>query len=164
MPFSAPTIPLLRSTILKGEYQIPGSFSPSCTKLIRKFYWEILIRLGNLRNLQLGISWKALIFLLSFCSFIQISVTSSQKTRMHFNTQSTAASNNRPDSQLYMDTRSKDSQNPLDRITHKSHEHSKAQKTVILVLKDEQNITTVTCRVTHAQTCRVHRVLHQKVQ
>lgn len=38
MPFSAPTIPQLRSTILKGEYQLPGSFTFSCNKLLRKLY------------------------------------------------------------------------------------------------------------------------------
>lgn len=36
MPFSAPTVPLLRSTILKGEYRIPGYFTSPCVKLIRK--------------------------------------------------------------------------------------------------------------------------------
>lgn len=36
MPFSAPTIPQLRNTILKGEYQLPGILSQSCIKLIRK--------------------------------------------------------------------------------------------------------------------------------
>jgi len=36
MPFSAPSIPQLRTTILKGEYQLPGTLSPSCVKLIRK--------------------------------------------------------------------------------------------------------------------------------
>lgn len=36
MPFSAPTVPQLRSTILKGEYQIPGNISSACVKLIRE--------------------------------------------------------------------------------------------------------------------------------
>lgn len=36
MPFSAPTVPQLRSSILKGEYRIPGHFSPPCVKLIRE--------------------------------------------------------------------------------------------------------------------------------
>ncbi|CAG9798671.1 unnamed protein product [Chironomus riparius] len=35
MPFSAPSIPQLRTTILKGEYQLPGILSPSCVKLIQ---------------------------------------------------------------------------------------------------------------------------------
>lgn len=39
MPFSAPTVPLLRSAILKGEYRIPGYFTSPCAKLIRKFFF-----------------------------------------------------------------------------------------------------------------------------
>lgn len=38
MPFSAPTVPQLRSSILKGEYRIPGHFTPNCVRLIRKFF------------------------------------------------------------------------------------------------------------------------------
>lgn len=37
MPFSAPTIPQLRSTILKGEYQLPGNLSSNCVKLMREY-------------------------------------------------------------------------------------------------------------------------------
>jgi serine/threonine-protein kinase NIM1 len=36
MPFSAPTIPQLRSCIMLGEYQMPKTLSFSCIKLIRK--------------------------------------------------------------------------------------------------------------------------------
>lgn len=38
MPFSAPSVPQLRSSILKGEYRLPGHFTPQCIKLIRKLY------------------------------------------------------------------------------------------------------------------------------
>lgn len=36
MPFSAPTVPQLRTAILKGQYRIPGKFSVPCAKLIRE--------------------------------------------------------------------------------------------------------------------------------
>jgi serine/threonine-protein kinase NIM1 len=36
MPFSAPTVPQLRTAILKGQYRFPGKFSASCAKLIRE--------------------------------------------------------------------------------------------------------------------------------
>jgi serine/threonine protein kinase len=36
MPFSAPTVPQLRTAILKGQYRFPGKFSTSCSKFIRE--------------------------------------------------------------------------------------------------------------------------------
>ena len=36
MPFQSPTIPQLRSAVLKGDYRIPGHFSAACIKMIRE--------------------------------------------------------------------------------------------------------------------------------
>ena len=36
MPFRAPTVPSLRSAVLKGQYLLPNSLSAPCSRVIRK--------------------------------------------------------------------------------------------------------------------------------
>lgn len=37
MPFRAPTVPALRTAVLKGEYVLPNTLSQPCSRLIREY-------------------------------------------------------------------------------------------------------------------------------
>lgn len=37
MPFRAPTVPALRSAVLRGDFNLPAVLSLPCLRLIRKF-------------------------------------------------------------------------------------------------------------------------------
>lgn len=37
MPFRAPTVPALRTAVLRGDFSLPATLSLPCLRLIRKF-------------------------------------------------------------------------------------------------------------------------------
>lgn len=42
MPFRAPTVPALRSAVLKGDYSLPAALSVPCLRLLREYFVVIL--------------------------------------------------------------------------------------------------------------------------